>query len=583
MGRVIALGLDSASIGVIEEFAAAGFLPHFAALRERSVRCRLRSGPGFRHGTLWPQFVTGAEAELNGDWLRHTFDPDTYEAYQESAHYRLNDLPPFWERAAPRTITFDVPRTTVSGPGVHVTSWGAHAPLYPRASEPPGLLREIDARFGPHPAFSNDYACGWHDAKRLDRLTDALVTGARRRAEISAYLMQRFPDWQLFITVMSESHSASEIMWHAMDPSHPLTAYDPDARARLVRVFRGIDDALGLLLDTVQEDTSLLVFSLDGMRTSHGDLPSIVLLPELMHRLRFGRPLLRDPDQDSWRAAGCPPLIPRRGRPWRHDLDDRLVDPGPQPLRRRIQRLPGYEAARRTPPGRRLIERVKGAPLGALGVPIPPESAEPPQLMEQARERATELLFIGNYQPYWPQMRAFALPTFGDGYLRLNLVGRERDGIVTLDGYDDERRAFDALVHGLRDPRTGDPVVEEIQWLDARDALDPERRRYADAIIPWTHPTDAFEHPDVGTIGPFPFNRTGVHHGEGFLWASGPGIVACDLEDQTALNLPPTILRLLDRQTSLPLAGQPIPAIVEARAHREDATVDRMSGPAANP
>lgn len=564
MSRVIAFGLDSASIELIEDLCAAGSLPRFSALRERSARCRLASGPGFRYGTLWPQFITGAAAEFDGEWLRHTFDTNTYDGYQEAAHHRVNGVAPFWERTPAATITFDVPRTTVSGPGVHVTSWGAHAPLYPRASEPRGLLRDLDARFGEHLGVESDHACGWHDGSRLDRLTDALVAGARRRAEISVHLMERFPDWSFFATVMSEPHSASEIMWHAMDPSHPLATYDPNARARLVRVFRGIDDALGRLLDTMPEDASLFVFSLDGMRTSHGDLGSIVLLPELMHRRRFGRPLLRDPDQDAWRKAGCPPLVPARGRPWRHDLDDRLVDPGPRSWRQRIQRMPGYEAARLTPPGRRLVERVKGTRLGALGIGIPPESNEAPAVMSSARERADDMLFIGNYQPYRSQMRAFALPTFGDGYLRLNLVGREREGTVSIHEYDAERRAMDALVTACRDARTGEPVVEAIQWLSAQDALDPEGRRYADGIIEWARPTDAFDHPDVGTIGPFPLHRTGTHQGVGFLWASGPGIAAGDLEERSALDLPPTILRLLDRQAPPPPAGVPISAIAGA-------------------
>ena len=178
-----------------------------------------------------------------------------------------------------------------------MTAWGAHAPLYPRASQPRGLLRELDARFGVHPAFENDYGCGWHDPDRLDRLTDALVTGAHRRAEIAVELMRRFPDWQLFLSVMSEAHSASEIMWHAIAADHPLATFDSGARSRLVRVFRALDEAIGHIADHAPHDATIVVFSLDGMRSSHGDLPSIVLLPELLHRRRFGTRRLRDPDQ----------------------------------------------------------------------------------------------------------------------------------------------------------------------------------------------------------------------------------------------------------------------------------------------
>lgn len=553
--RVIALGVDAGSIGLIEELVAQGSLPHLAALRERSLRVPLDSAPAHRHGVLWPQFVAGADARLGGDWLRFTFDRSTYEAYQSGARHTIEGNAPFWEAPGARTITLDVPGTTVMGPGVHVTAWGAHAPLHARASAPPGLLRELDAKFGVHPGFENEYECGWHDPKRLDRLTDALVVGAHRRAEISVELMHRFPDWELFLAVMSESHSASEIMWQAIAADHPLADFDPDARSRLERVFQAIDTAIGHIVDRAPDDAAIVVFSLDGMRGSHGDLPSIVLLPELMHRLHFGTPKLRDSDAAAWRRAGCPPLVPPRGTPWRHDLDTRLVDP---PRRPWTQRVPGYQAARLTRPGRRVLERVKGARLGALGVAIPPESSESPSELDARRDSADRILFIDNYRPHRAAMRAFALPTFGDAYVRINLAGRDAHGIVPVDEFDAECAAVESMIRACRDVRTGEPVADAIHRLGTGDPLDPDGDRYGDLFVEWSRPTDAIEHPDVGVIGPFAFNRTAAHHEVGFAWISGEGLAPGDLDARSALDLPPTIVRLLDRHAPLPPAGQPL-------------------------
>lgn|GEM_PF-526128 len=558
--RVIALGIDAGSIGLIEELVAQGSLPHLAGLRERSLRVPLQSAPAHRHGVLWPQFVAGADARLRGDWLRFTFDRSTYEAYQSGARHTIEGTAPFWEAPDARTITLDVPGTTVMGPGVHVTAWGAHAPLHARASAPPGLLRELDAKFGVHPGFENEYACGWHDPKRLDRLTDALVAGAQRRAEISVELMNRFPDWELFLAVMSESHSASEIMWQAIATDHPLADFDPDARSRLDRVFQAIDTAIGHIVDRAPDDAAIVVFSLDGMRGSHGDLPSIVLLPELMHRLHFGTPKLRDSDVAAWRRAGCPPLVPPRGTPWRHGLDARLIDP---PRRPWTQRVPGYQAARLTRPGRRVLERVKGARMGALGVAIPPESPENPSELDACRDSADRILFIDNYRPYRAAMRAFALPTFGDAYVRINLAGRDAHGIVPVDEFDAECEAVESMIRACRDVRTGEPVADAIHRLGTGDPLDPDGDRYGDLFVEWSRPTDAIEHPDVGVIGPFPFNRTAAHHELGFAWISGDGVESGDLDAHSALDLPPTIVRLLDRHAPLPPAGQPLSEVTE--------------------
>ncbi len=558
MGRVCAIGLDAGSIDLIDELCDAGELPTFAEFRARSARTRLDSAPAHRDGMLWTQFITGREASFDRAGFRCTFDPSTYAAWEDTAHYDDHGSRPFWETSNAPTITFDIPRSTISGSGVHVTAWGAHAPSYPRASEPRGLLREIDERFGVHPGFENEYACGWHDPKRLERLVGALETGAARSAEISTFLMERFPDWQLFVTVMSESHSASEMMWHGEDPGHPLADYDPDVRARLTRVFRAMDRALAAMLRALRPDDTVFLFSLDGMRPSHGDLPSIVLLPELMHREQIGAPLLRDPDQAAWRRSGCLPLIPRRAAPWRHELDRSLVHQPARSQFERVKRTPAYEAARMTPPGRWLLERVKHAPLGAFGVPILPESDEAPEAMEAKRDRADEMLFLGNYQPYWHRMRSFVLPTFGDAYLRINLRGRERDGRVPMEEYDDERRRLDALVHACRNPRTGELVAEDIEWLDARTESDRNGRQYADGVVHWTHPTDALEHPELGMVGPFPLHRTGTHHETGFVWAAGPGISPGTGEDRSVLDLAPTILRAVDPNAALPPSGTPI-------------------------
>lgn len=562
MAQVIALGIDAGSITLIDELVDAGSLPALRALRDRSLRTQLDGSPSHRHGVLWPQFVAGADAQLEGEWLRFSFDPATYASSQTGARHRIEGNLPFWEPAGITTITLDIPGTTIAGPGVHVTAWGADAALYPRASQPRGLLQEFDARFGVHPGYET-YDCGWHDPKRLDRFTGACVTGAARRAEIAVEMMTRFSDWDLFLMSMSEAHMASEIMWHAVVPDHPLSDFDPQARARLERVFGAIDDAVGTIVAAAPADATIVVFSLDGMRPSPGDVPSLVLLPELMHRQSFGRPLLHDGDPEAWRRAGCPPLVPRRGRPWRVDLNERMIDPPKEPW---THRIPGYHAVRLSSLGRRLRKLRKHMEIGVLGIPIPPENTADIESLDARPDCADDFLFIGNYLPYRSAMRAFALPTFGGAYVRINLQGRDANGIVPLDEFDAECEAVESLVRACRDVRTGESVVESVQRLGGDDPLDPCGERYADLLIEWSRPIDAFEHPDLGIVGPVPLNRSGAHSDRGFAWVSGAGIEAGDLATHSVLDLPPTILRLLGDDTPLPPAGAPIPELIGVRS-----------------
>lgn len=572
MGRVVAIGLDSGSRTLVDVLARQGVLPELGRLRPRAARYSLRSGPAHRHGMLWPQFVTGRAARFDGDWLRLTFDRDTYEVLQEPARDRTGGSPPFWDRAGARTVVFDVPRTTCGGPGVQVTAWGGHAPLYPRAANPPGLLDEVDARFGVHPAFGNDYGCGWHDERRVERLTGALVEGARRRARIALHLQERFPS-ELFVTVMSETHSLSEFAWHGVDDAHPL-AHERGAHAarQLTRVYRAIDRAIGELVAHAH-DAHVVVFSLDGMRAGHGDLASIVLLPELMHRLAFGRGLLRDPDHESWRRAGYPVVVPRRARPWRLTMDEYLVDRPRAGFGAAVKRHPLYHAARVGAPARTLLSRVKHVPHGVLGLPIPREWHDETGGV-LPRESTREMLFIGHYQPYWEHMRAFALPTFGDGYVRVNLAGRDRHGVVARDEFGRACAEVETMLAAIRNPRTGHAAVLDVERVDG-GPYDPAVDRYADLVVRWSEPIDAFEHPDVGIVGPFPLHRTGTHADGGFAWIAGPGVAPGDHGEASVLDLPPTILGLLRRPVPADVVGSPLAG---TRAPAGAARVPSVSG-----
>ena len=152
------------------------------------------------------------------------------------------------------------------------------------------------------------------------------------------------------------------------------------------------------------------------------------------------------------------------------------------------------------------------------------------------------------------------LPSFGDGYVRVNLRGRERDGIVDPSDYDRALTDVETIVGACRNPRTARPVVLDMERVDG-DPFDHDR--YADLVIRWAEPTDAFDHPEVGTIGPFPLHRTGTHEDGGFLWMTGDTVTPGDRGAASVLDLPPTVLALLGRRPPQPLSGH---ALVAPRA-----------------
>jgi hypothetical protein len=538
MSRVAAIALDAAELNVLEHLIDRGELPVLGALRGRSARYRLRSDTLYRGTLVWEAFLAGREDVGNSADGGFAFDSSSYTCFEVGAL----GTTPFYERARGIVpIAVDVPHLSPTGSGVRVCGWGSHASSSVRGSVPAGLLHEIDDEFGAHPAFRADHLYAWHRRDYVESLRNALVQGAPRRIEVAGWLRQRFPDWNLIIVGMSEAHSAGENFGHALDESHPLasTASAPLAGRELVDVYRALDDAVGRFAAGLPQDTALVVFALHGMTINDSDLPSQVLLPELLYRVQLGRSHLRDLNQETWRRAGCPPVVPKSAMSWKQHMDSRWR--GARPGTSSFRRL-----ARRFLPDVVLDSRLRHTERRTSD-----EGAD-----TDRGHRKPDSSVPSWYRDSWPELGAFALPTFSDSRVRINLRGRERGGIVSPDDYALFCSQVEAWVRSSRDARTGRPALEDVCSIRADDPFDPEGPD-ADLIVRWAPGVDAIVHPDVGAIGPYPFRRTGGHTPHGFAWISGPGIESGEHGERLSQDVPPTILTLL---------GHPLPQGIHGRS-----------------
>jgi len=551
MKRVAAIGLDAAEWSRLAPLIASGELPNLARIAERSRRFELENTRGFRSEAVWTQFLTGRSSERSGYWTNVAYDPATYDVCDVGA----STFDPFWVGLPDvRTIAFDIPHSAVwhRDPGtVQCTGWGAHSPLHPRAAHPAGLLSEIDERFGVHPGFLQDNTPCWWDPAFLEALTDAAEQGAARRIDVVRWLAERFDDWNLLVTVMSEAHSVGHHAWHGVDEGHLAggAASAPVARRSMERTHRALDEAVGRFADDLPEGTHLLVFALHGMQDNTNDLPALALLPELLLRLQLGRRMLVNPRAEAWRRAGHPVEPPAIS--WIADALALWADSPKRHLRRLLHFSLRPRGARWLFEALGAMQR-QGSPVDRFGTfPITPEVEPPPP----GRYRAgIEYQPVTWYQQHWRRMDAFALPTFSDGHVRINLAGREAAGTVPASDY---LAACERVVGWLRatvDPRTGQPVVEDVEVN-----RDPHRDGPpADVVVYWRSGIDAFEHPEAGLIGPVPLLRTGEHSSRGFALVSGPGIEPGDGGARSALDITPTIAALLGAQPDPSGDGSPL-------------------------
>ena len=139
-----------------------------------------------------------------------------------------------------------------------------------------------------------------------ETLSHALDVRSRASHWLAA---DRFPEWDLFFTVVSELHSGAEGLWHGVDARHPLYAHPSAAvaAAAMLDIHRALDRMIEKLL-AAAGDAAILVFNMGGMGPNTCDIQSMTLLPELLFRHAFGRALLTH-SEASPAAMNCLPIL----------------------------------------------------------------------------------------------------------------------------------------------------------------------------------------------------------------------------------------------------------------------------------
>lgn len=508
--RLLAIGLDGFEISLAERLMAQGRMPNMARLKRESARFALNHGPAKYSGLAWEHVSTGRSPDRLDRHSAVTFDPQAYHIRQDPTAE-----PPIFARLESRCVLFDVPYCDLHvAPSVRgIARWGAHDPGVPQGARPAELFDEITRRFGEYPATEHIYAMVWQSPEMTRTAGEALARATRVRARAASWLLaERLPDWDLAVVTVSEPHSAIEPLWHGVDADHPLHAHDsaPVARRMLEAVYTETDSLIGHLRHAVP-DADLCLFAMHGMGPNDADTPAMVMLPELLYRRQFGKPYMRDMSWPQALPDGTPLLAP--DQTWHHTMLDRIPPLWSDPVQAILKARTGYDEA-----------------------PV--------------RDEKIDWQPASRYRPFWPQMEAFALPSFYDGRIRLNVLGRERYGTVSPNRYaallDDIVEMLDACV----DPLTGEKNVAGVLRPD-KPPMNVGRTE-ADLYVYWRGLARALEHPELGRIGPVPFRRTGGHSGQsGFLYLNAPGYAAGDRGEASSFDVVPTILSLLGETSAL--------------------------------
>lgn len=190
---------------------------------------------------------------------------------------------------------------------------------------------------------------------------------------------------------------------------HIFWPYD-DNDTKLLTIFQAIDDEIGKLLDLINlENTTVVIFSLHGMGPNYTQMH---FLPQIMDRIN---------EEFVYKKLGL-----NKAQPQQKSLFRILRENLPTELQ--------YIIAQRT--------------------------------SDAVRDKVVEKQYIGAKD--WGNTLGFLIPSGSEGYIRLNLKGREKFGCLELDSeqYHQYRNFVVDCFKSLKLASTGETIVKRVMFAD---------------------------------------------------------------------------------------------------------------------
>lgn len=417
------LQFDSTSLGIVERMLQDGRLPTLAALKERGRWSALEAATDLFEAGVYPTLYSGEEIADHGLYYPIVWSP---------AEQRLRYMDAFpkpetvWERlgrAGRRSLVIDPYQLwpTAETPGLTISGWQLRHKIIPVWAAPRREHVRLTRRWGGAPELQD--VSGPRSGSGLLAMRGVLLAGPERAANLVADVLSR-QSFDLVWVVFIGAHQAGHHLWDLSQiPAADLDQGDRRAlETALEDVYAAVDVALGRIVAALPAEADVIVFSPIGMgpNTTRSDL-----LPDMLGAILAGKPT---GSRGAEAAAG--------GSIWR------VRDAVPVRWRNAVARmLPGVAV-------RELVAR-----LYLRGVD-------------------------------WERTRAAVLPGDHFGYVRLNVRGRERRGIVgpaEMDALIDEISAGLLSFHDS----DGTPTVAGVHRV-AREMAGSRLDQLPDLVVRWS-------------------------------------------------------------------------------------------------
>lgn len=427
--QVLAFAIDAAEPTLIRKMIDQGELPTLKSLLVQGRWMSVKSPADIGSGAVWPSFFTGDDPGVHGLYGEWCWQAEQMEIQRVTSRR----LTPFWKALSENGTTvgiFDVPFMPRLGlsKGFEVSEWGPHDLTEGSVHAAPQRVANLVSNQVAHPlSYDRLDVSGPEDYENVQRLISASLDGIRLRGSLAKSLLAETRPHLSLIT-FTEIHHAAHFLWHTVEPEHPVYVEDEFGNLRTIKptlkdIYSEVDRQLGVLIESFGDGATIMVFSLHGMQPSHG-VP--VVLGPLLCEKGFAR--LSGWKSQSWteRAIALMAAVKRRS---------------PKALKKIY-----YKTVPTT-----------------------------------ATQRLARPTMMPAYD--WNRTRAFSLPSDQHGWIRINLKGREADGIVPHDQYEELSGELEQWVRSLT-TEDGELLAREV----IRTAKDGEAAlvsKLPDLVVHW--------------------------------------------------------------------------------------------------
>jgi predicted AlkP superfamily phosphohydrolase/phosphomutase len=273
MTKLLVIGLDGATLDLIEPWAKQGLLPNLARLMQAGVYGHLQSVLPVLSSAAWSSFMTGVNPGKHGlyDFVKRA--PDGYQLRPvDRSGLREPTLWGLLSQLGKKVCVINVPMTYPPEivNGIMVTGLGT--PDYKTFTYPAELSKTLIERgyIVNHEPFKKE-----NEAKFLEETS--IITD--KVTETASWLLSE-QSWDFFMVVYREPDDLGHFFWHYLDPTHPKYVPDSPLKNAILDYYQKVDDAIGRLVELSGPETNVMLLSDHGT----GPLYKVVYLNEWLRQ-----------------------------------------------------------------------------------------------------------------------------------------------------------------------------------------------------------------------------------------------------------------------------------------------------------